>query len=374
MNTTLTAETAPAHSGLDLDRVPWGAVVTFIAIACGLAWVIQLPVWLSGEGLTSPLFLPLTAAMMFTPTIAALIVTFFILKPRHKARFLGLTMPRVGRSIWLIVIWPIFFTLLGFAAFFLAAAVAWVEPDFTVSGLTTALAEQNGPSLGSYLVVSYALMHVAMLSATTTAFGEELGWRGFLVPATAALGFWKGTLFRGTVWGIWHAPVILLGYNFMRPDALGLLAMCGFTITLGVFLDWSRYVTKSMWAAAFGHGAINAVATSTLIFAPADGAFDPLFATVLGFPGWIVSALVIGVMLLVGAFRSDRLLPLIPLPKRKDGQQPTDDTVQDAGAPLVAGGAAGASTQGRVPDALDANADASFSDAAVVVDGGGTAF
>lgn len=43
------------------NRVPWGAVALFYALACGLAWLIQLPIWL-GDGLASPMFYPLDRA------------------------------------------------------------------------------------------------------------------------------------------------------------------------------------------------------------------------------------------------------------------------------------------------------------------------
>lgn len=315
----MTTHTVPPTS-LDPDRVHWGAVLTYIGIAFGLAWLVQLPLWL-GDGLASPLFMPLTLLMMYTPTVAALIVTFFILKPSHKARFLGLTVPRIGRSVVLVLLWPIIFTVLGFAAFFLAAAFGWVTPDFTMAGIHATLAAQGVEMpIEAFLITTFAFMHVSMIVSSFAAFGEELGWRGFLVPATSALGFWKGTLFRGIVWGLWHAPIILLGYNFQRTDIVGVLSMCAFTVTVGVLLDWSRYWTRSMWPAVLGHGAVNGVATSTLIFLPNDPTIDTLFTTFLGIPGWIVFAIVIGIMALVGAMRPDRLTPLIQPPK----ERPTD--------------------------------------------------
>lgn len=44
--------------------------------------------------------------------------------------------------------------------------------------------------------------------------GEELGWRGFQFEETKLLGFWRSSLLIGVLWGLWHAPVIMMGYNY----------------------------------------------------------------------------------------------------------------------------------------------------------------
>src|SRR5699024_8144281 len=46
-------------------------------------------------------------------------------------------------------------------------------------------------------------------------FGEEIGWRGFLLREFRALGFWKASLLIGFIWGLWHAPLIIFaGHNY----------------------------------------------------------------------------------------------------------------------------------------------------------------
>jgi membrane protease YdiL (CAAX protease family) len=46
-------------------------------------------------------------------------------------------------------------------------------------------------------------------------FGEELGWRGFLLREFDYMGFWKSSAIIGVIWGIWHAPLILQGHNII---------------------------------------------------------------------------------------------------------------------------------------------------------------
>jgi len=277
-------------------HVPWGAAILYAVIAVGLAWLVMLPLWL-GEGLASPLFLPLTAVMMYTPTAAALIVTLFVVRPERKARYLGLVPFRpVGRKIGLILLWPLFWLIVGFGAFALAAALGWADADWALAGLAQTL--PAGMSVPMVVLITFAVLPVNILVASVAAFGEELGWRGFLTTALAPLGFWRSALIIGVLWGLWHAPLILLGYNFMRPDVTGLLLMCGFTLFVGVLLQWSRYWTGNVWPAVVGHGALNAVVPVTLMFTTVT--VDPAVGTALGVPGWIVMGVVILVLVASG--------------------------------------------------------------------------
>lgn len=302
--------TVPIQPPTDLTptRVPWAAVGVYAVLACGLAWLVQLPLWL-GDRLASPLFRPLTMAMMFTPTVAALAVTFLMVRPRHKARYLGLVPFDPKRSVPLMIAWPVVFLALGMGAFWLAVALGWTGADTGLMGLAIQVGGET--STTEYLRSRYLWLPLAVLASAVTAFGEELGWRGFLTTALAPLGFWRTALISGLIWGAWHAPIILLGYNFGRTDLVGVLLMCGFTLAMGVLLQWSRYWARNVWVAAVGHGALNAATPLTLIWLTI--ASDPATATVLGIPGWIVVAVLVAIMLAVGAFR--RLpRPLVPGP------------------------------------------------------------
>ncbi|MGO1746866.1 MAG: CPBP family intramembrane glutamic endopeptidase, partial [Microbacterium gubbeenense] len=108
----------------------------------------------------------------------------------------------------------------------------------------------------------------------------------------------------GVVWGLWHAPIILLGYNFNRTDLLGVVYMVVFCLVVGVLLQWSRYFTRSVWPAAVGHGALNATFTYPLFWATPD--FDALTGSALGAPGWILMGAVIVILIACRAFRPER--------------------------------------------------------------------
>ncbi|MGO3649830.1 MAG: CPBP family glutamic-type intramembrane protease [Agrococcus casei] len=297
-------------------KVPWVAVVVYTVLAMALAWAVTLPLWL-GDGLADPAFGWTTPLMMYTPTVAALIVTFFIVKPKHKARYLGLTpFKPVWRSIILILAWPVIFGIVSVLAALLTAAFGLAELGYSTEALEP-LAEQAGIPVDMLVLLQFVTIPLVVVQATIFAFGEELGWRGFLVPALAPLGFWKMSLISGVIWGVWHAPLILLGYNFGRTDALGVLMMIGFTFFVGVLLNWSRMWCRNVYVAAVGHGALNSVITIGIIFLVFDNETpDGFLQTAIGLPGWIVMAVLIALMAVTGFFGRRLPQPLVTEPRK----------------------------------------------------------
>ena len=93
----------------------------------------------------------------------------------------------------------------------------------------------------------------------------------------------------GVVWGLWHAPLILLGYNYpgLSPAAaLGFMVV--FTTLLAGLLDWLRSEGGNVYVAGLAHGAVNATAGMALLFSAAGSVPDTSSTGLLGWSGWIV--------------------------------------------------------------------------------------
>jgi membrane protease YdiL (CAAX protease family) len=89
------------------------------------------------------------------------------------------------------------------------------------------------------------------------AFGEELGWRGYLQTRLASSGFRWSLLACGFIWAAWHMPlpfVFWIGYH--QPLAFVVLRFIGLTLA-GVFVGWLRLASGSVWVAAAMHTAHN---------------------------------------------------------------------------------------------------------------------
>ena len=91
------------------------------------------------------------------------------------------------------------------------------------------------------------------------ALGEEYGWRGVLADELRPLGLWRATLLTGVLWGLWHAPIIMLGHNYGDQWRWGILVMVTWTVPLSYLLTWARERTGSVLAPAMLHGACNGV-------------------------------------------------------------------------------------------------------------------
>ncbi len=90
------------------------------------------------------------------------------------------------------------------------------------------------------------------------ALGEEFGWRGYLLKNLMHLGFYKSSLIIGFVWGIWHAPVILLGLNYPDHRFLGVFMMIIFCILLTPIMVYLTLKSKSIITPSIFHGVLNA--------------------------------------------------------------------------------------------------------------------
>ncbi|MDR2122949.1 MAG: CPBP family intramembrane metalloprotease [Flavobacteriaceae bacterium] len=91
------------------------------------------------------------------------------------------------------------------------------------------------------------------------AMGEEIGWRGFL-ESNINLPFFKKNILIGIIWGIWHAPIIILcGHNYPSYPYWGILMMVISCISLSFYFSFALKNTRSLFVMGALHGGINAV-------------------------------------------------------------------------------------------------------------------
>ena len=323
------AEAAPRPDRF--ARVPWRALALFVIVSFGLAWVVALPLWVkdASEPGYELLFTALAAAMMFTPTIGALSAVSIARAPRgERLRLLGMWPLRPAkRVVWFVVAALCAPPVITLATVGVAALFGWVRLDLaTYSGFqelldqqlasvgpeTAELARQSLPPIG--LLVWLQIITIPLLAPVNAVFalGEELGWRGWLLPALRPLGTWPALAVSGALWGLWHSPVILLGYNFGLLDWRGVALMVVACVLWGALLGWTRLRTGSVWPAVFGHASLNASAGMVAMLVAAGTPLNPVLVLPLGVAGWIVIAVILVVLVLTGQFGQDRQPELAP--------------------------------------------------------------
>ncbi len=279
---------------LDKKSLTW-----FLVIAFAISWVLfAAPLAVKDDpALYAAMITGLFALAMWGPGIAAIVVTLFIARQPFSTLRLNTLGPK-RCYFWAWFLAPLV------AALTLAATVLLGTGTFDSSFpmMREALAQspqaQGLPSVEILVAIQLAFaLTLAPFINILFAMGEELGWRGFLLPKLLPLGEWKALLLSGAIWGVWHAPATILhGHNFPAHPYLGVLVMTVGCMLLGVIFGWLYLKTKSPWAPALAHGAFNASGPAALFFLNPAGLDMALAGNPLGVAGWIPMALIILVL------------------------------------------------------------------------------
>jgi membrane protease YdiL (CAAX protease family) len=119
--------------------------------------------------------------------------------------------------------------------------------------------------------------------------GEEFGWRAFLLPKLLTMGRGKAIILHGIIWGVWHIPVILMGFNYPGYPIIGSFFMVIFTIIVGTFLGWIYFASGSVLVPSLAHGSLNQSAAVLTLFVVG---LNPLTGDTTGVTGLLVWGMV----------------------------------------------------------------------------------
>ena len=104
-----------------------------------------------------------------------------------------------------------------------------------------------------------ASIPIGFVASCVAALGEEVGWRGFLVPELCRLTtFTKASLLTWIIWAVWHYPAIILAdYHSQAPRLFDLVSLTVTVLGLSIFTAWLRLRSGSLWPVVLWHGAHN---------------------------------------------------------------------------------------------------------------------
>lgn len=127
---------------------------------------------------------------------------------------------------------------------------------------------QGGITFTPTLLIAISLLSGLFAGATINAllaFGEESGWRGYLLRQFQGQHFLKSALIIGAIWGAWHSPIILLGHNYPQHPVAGVFMMVLFCMAFAPLIQYFRIKSGSVIVAAIMHGTFNAVAGISIL-------------------------------------------------------------------------------------------------------------
>jgi membrane protease YdiL (CAAX protease family) len=239
---------------------------------------------------------------MFMPLISALIVDKLIMKRKSLKSWAMNFNP----NKWFLAAWP---AVVAFA--FLATAINTLWPGISFSsemtGFWDRMAEQLTPEqlemqkakmemipLPYWLLAIIQGLIAGLTINAVAGFGEESAWRGFMVKEYRNLKFWDASLRIGIIWGIWHAPLVLMGHNYPEHNIIGVGMMTIWCILLSPLFLYVRLKTRSVIAASIMHGTLNATAGLPVMYLIGG---NDLTLGLTGFSGFVSLIIVIGIML-----------------------------------------------------------------------------
>jgi membrane protease YdiL (CAAX protease family) len=274
-----------------MSEIDSGRLGMFAGTLLALGIGFQTVSWFTGLGLGGALGL----LYMFTPMIATLVVVY-----RYDCSLSELGV-RTGRVRWLGGAVAVSLSVVG-----LTVAVSLAVPGVSLD--PARLETLSGPTAGLGLLVAFGI--TVAFGATVGAvmgFGEELGWRGYLLWELAPLGFWKASLAIGVVWGVWHLPGVIAGGQYPSYTMVGVPVMIGATVALSPIYTYLVWRADSVFAAALFHGIFNGASMTVIPLLTADTeVLTQLVATTIGAAGMIACGLLTVIIAVHGTPDLDR--------------------------------------------------------------------
>lgn len=292
-------------------------IIIYIVLSFLIAWILFLIIPLKGMVYGEQRSTLLLTGAMFAPAISSILVRLItkegfknmLLKPNFKGNIKTYLLIFFGPSLLIIVSAILYFLLF---------------PTHFDTGLTLLQGAEVTPS--TILLVS--LLQVILVGPVINivpTMGEELGWRGYLLPKLRTLFSDRlSIIISGIIWGLWHAPVIIMGHNYGTDypgyPYVGILVMVVFCVALGIIEGYFTIKLNSVIPAAMIHSAMNAGAALPLIVAKV-GINQTIGPTVAGLIGGLPLFLVAITLFLkldsAKTLQSDQILDQEKLPSQE---------------------------------------------------------
>jgi membrane protease YdiL (CAAX protease family) len=265
------------HPKLETKRILLYLAITFI-LTYAVEILIISPILQSDNPELASIAQRLVSSVMFIPAIAV-IITRLITKEGFRNSLLRL--PNLKDNLlYYLISWlgPAMLALIGASIYFIIFS-GDLDLELTIIG---EYYKSGGVSLTTTelqnamrLQIIIAILLGPLLNLITC-MGEEWGWRGYLLPKMMGkFSIIPVLLINGVIWGLWHAPLTVLGHNYgigyFGYPYTGILAMILFCIVIGTIFSYLTIKTNSCFPAAFAHGSLNAIGSAGIYFSKSGG-------------------------------------------------------------------------------------------------------
>ena len=252
-------------------------LLIYLGFSFGMAWLIFFIFIFTGHTWTgsSPEMLSLVSLGMLAPAIAHVITRkitnegFRLIG--EKSMMLGIDLKGKKWIFFLLAMFlPVVYSTLGDVIVWLFCPEAFGEAE-----------------VSSFVVIIYPLISIVSgVVLSFAAFGEEFGWRGYMMPKLIELV---------------GMPKALIGHNFGMDypgfPYVGIIVMCLFCTVLGTILMYVTVKTNSVWPAAFMHAVNNSSPSAMLLFTRQDVEVPMWINTLSNIPLILIAILCFSLMM-----------------------------------------------------------------------------
>ena len=280
-------------------------LILFIVLTIVITWSIFMLIPICGLTYGSGYSVIILASAMFVPALCNLL-TRLITKEGFKNMYLRPQFKGHVKDYLLVYFGPAILLLLSGTVYFMIFPNSFDPELTTLKGLVASGGNQGLNASNLLMIQVLIFIVIGPIVNIIPTLGEELGWRGYLLPKMRVfLSDRASLMITGLIWGIWHLPIIVMGHNYGTDywgyPFLGILAMIIFCISLGVIEGYVSIKLQSAIPAAMIHSTVNAGAALPIYLL--KGSYNTLL-------GPAVTGLIGGLPLIIIAvilfFKTDR--------------------------------------------------------------------
>jgi uncharacterized protein len=152
---------------------------------------------------------------------------------------------------------PLAYATIAYAIVWIGGLGGFPNREF-MAALTARMGLGASPAVATIVYVLLA-GSFGVVRSMGNALGEEIGWRGFLVPELSkSVGFTGTAVISGVVWALWHYPILIFAdYNAGTATWYALSCFTVMVIAIAFIFAWLRLKSGSLWTGALLHASHN---------------------------------------------------------------------------------------------------------------------
>src|SRR5215218_7650610 len=200
-------------------------IITFFVLTYVITWAIESPLVFLTDSVTATQNLVLVMLASNVPSVVAIVLTAIVLGRGALRKLLGRLLIWRVNPFWYLVV--------------------FLGPVALTGGVVLLNALMGGPALSLGMTLVGAAIFFAFSVVPGSALGEEIGWRGYVLPRMQSrMSALSASLLIAPIWGLWHLPLWLTGEPGRTPTLY-----TGFLVSAFALSIISTWVTTAQGVA-----------------------------------------------------------------------------------------------------------------------------